>query len=100
MYGLDLRVGIVPVSVIRAAGHAVKVARVRVSDYYVQAAFSGGGLAYAEALLKDEAAGATYRFDELTENHAADFSGLECRWQQIPSPHGETVALLVLATTT
>jgi hypothetical protein len=98
MYGLDLRVGVVPVSVIQAAGHAVRVARVRVSDYYVQAAFSGGGLTYAETLLKDEVAGAAYRFDELTENSAADFTGLECRWQQIPSPHGETVALLVLAT--
>ena len=100
MYGLDLRVGIVPVSVIRAAGHAVKVARVRVSDYYVQAAFSGGGLAYAETLLKDEANGAPYRFDDLSPTHAADFSGLECRWEQIVSPHGETVALLVLATST
>ena len=51
MYGLDLRVGVVPVSVIQAAGYGVRVARVRVSDYYVQAAFSGGGLTYAETLL-------------------------------------------------
>jgi hypothetical protein len=97
-YGLDLRVGLVPVSVIQAAGHAVRVARFRVSDYYVQAAFSGGGLTYAETLLKDEIKGAAYRFDELADRHTADFSGLECRWQAIPSPHGETVALLVVAT--
>src|SRR3712207_9452234 len=27
-----------------------------------------------------------------------DFSGLECRWKDIPSKHGEIVSLLVLAT--
>jgi hypothetical protein len=97
-YGLDLRVGLIPVHVVRRAGYAVRVARIRVSDYYVQAAFTGGGLSYAETLLKDEGEGAAYRFDNLATTNTADFSGLECRWQSIPSPHGETVALLVLAT--
>jgi hypothetical protein len=97
-YGLDLRVGLIPVHVVRQAGYAVRVARIRVSDYYVQAAFTGGGLSYAETLLKDEGEGAAYRFDNLATTNTADFSGLECRWQSIPSPHGETVALLVLAT--
>jgi hypothetical protein len=98
VYGLDLRIGLIPVPAIQQAGHEVRVARFRVSDYYIQAAFTGGGLTYAETLLKDEVAGAAYRFDEQIEPNIADFSGLECRWQHIPSPHGETVALLVLAT--
>ncbi|MFO7538550.1 MAG: DUF3095 domain-containing protein [Chloroflexota bacterium] len=98
VYGLDLRVGLIPVQAIQQAGYEVRVARLRVSDYYVQAAFTGGGLTYAETLLKDEVQGAAYRFDESFGNDTADFSGLECRWQHIPSPYGETVALLVLAT--
>ena len=97
-YSLELRVGLVPVSVVRQAGYEVQVARVRVSDYYVQAAFAGGGIAYAEDLLKDDAGGAAYRFDELLEDNLADLTGLECRWQKIPSPYGETVSLMVLAT--
>jgi hypothetical protein len=57
VYGLDLRVGLIPVQAIQQAGYEVRVARLRVSDYYVQAAFTGGGLTYAETLLKDEAQG-------------------------------------------
>jgi hypothetical protein len=73
------------------------VARFRVSNNYNQAVFSGGGLTYAETLLKDEAVGAAYRLDNPAPGDQADFTGLECRWQTVPSPHGETVALLVLA---
>lgn len=97
VYNLDLRVGIIPAAVVRAAGYDIRVARFRVSANYNQAVFSGGGLAYAEALLKDEAAGRAYRLDDPAPDAQADFAGLECRWQTVPSPHGETTALLVLA---
>jgi hypothetical protein len=97
VYGLDLRVAIIPAAVVRAAGYDLQVARFRVSANYNQAVFSGGGLTYAETLLKDETAGAVYRLETAAPDDQADFSGLECRWQRIPSPHGETVALLVAA---
>lgn len=94
---LHLRVGIVPVNVIRKAGLRVLVARHRVSKHYVQAAFAGGGIEYAEGLIKDEYAGAAYRLQEPDPTAQADFSGLECRWEAVPSQHGETISLIVKA---
>ncbi len=97
-FTLELRVGTVPVATVRAAGARVLVARHRVSPTYVQAMFAGGGLRAAEHLIKDRSAGAAYRIPDAGET-APDCSGLECRWNEVPSPRGETVALLVEATT-
>lgn len=94
--GLDLRVGLVPMADLRAAGAELLVARLRISAHYDQALFSGGGLAAAERLLKDPASGPRYSLPEDAHG-AADLSGLECRWQDVPSRHGETVSLLVMA---
>ena len=94
-YQLHLRVGIVPVQVILDAGLNVKVARYQVSATYSQAVLSGGGLSYAEELLKDAENGKPFRLE--TGRASADFSGLECRWNNIPSRQGQSVALLVRA---
>ena len=56
-YGLDLRVGIVPMTAVLDAGLKVKVARYQVSANYTQAVVTGGGLSYAEDLLKDRVKG-------------------------------------------
>ena len=50
-YGLDLRAAIIPVSYITGQGYQINVARYQVSDVYVQAVFSGGGLTFAEEVL-------------------------------------------------
>jgi hypothetical protein len=96
-FGLALRVGMVPVREILAAGHQVLVARYRVSAHYTQAVFTGGGLAFAEACLKDPERGQGYRLEVGEADLAGRFAGLECRWDDIPSPHGETVALVAMA---
>ncbi len=96
-FGLELRVGIVPVATVVAQGAAVRVAKMRVSEHYVQAMFTGGGLAAAERLIKDEATAGPFLLT-ATLAHSADYSGLECRWQNVPSPRGETHAILVQAT--
>jgi hypothetical protein len=93
--GFDMRVGIVPVSKIRAAGQQVKIARFRVSDQFVQAVFLGGGLTAAENIIKDPVAGADYLVDDATPHIEPNLAGLECRWHTIPSKHGETLAVLV-----
>jgi hypothetical protein len=49
-FGLTLRVGMVPVREIHAAGHRALVARYRVSAQYAQAVFSGGGVTAAELM--------------------------------------------------
>jgi len=101
-FDLTLRAGLVPVAVVRSGGHDVRVARLRIAEGCHQALFDGGGLAYAEDLVKredDDGADARYTLAAVeAPTEEADFSGLECRWQDIPSPREETVALLVQAT--
>lgn len=98
-FELDLRLGLVPVTDVRADGYDVQVAKVQVAPDYAQAVFDGGGLAYADRLVKDESTAPRYRIEDGDTSSEADFTGLECRWQDIPSQHGETVTLLVAATT-
>jgi len=96
-FGLHLRVGIVPSFAIKAAGKQVLVAKHRVSRYFVQCAFAGGGIEYAESLIKDVEAGREFRLEGRAAPEDVDFSGLECRWQAVPSRHGETISLIVKA---
>ncbi|NJN15188.1 MAG: DUF3095 domain-containing protein [Oscillochloris sp.] len=98
-FGLELRAGIVPVADLSAAGHQVQVARLMISQHYTQAAFSGG-IAYAERLVKDPLLNESYLVPAATDASAADLTGLECRWQDIPSRYGETISLLVSANPT
>ena len=98
-FDLDLRLGLVPTADVHADGYDVQVVKVQVNDDYAQAIFDGGGLAHADALVEDPNT-ARYRLDAAEDEAAqADFTGLECRWKDIPSPRGETVTLLVTATT-
>jgi hypothetical protein len=95
-FNLDLRVGIVPVSVVMQAGYEVKVARLRISPNYHQAMLTGGGLNYAVQLIKHPVSAEMYAIADMGTDRA-DLTGLECRWQDIPSRHGEVVSLLVIA---
>ncbi len=97
LYGIELRIGIVPVSFIRASGHDVLVAKSRLSPTHTQAAFSGGGLQFAEECLKDPVAAETFSIDPAVVESKGDITGLECRWQNIPSAHDEIVSLIVQA---
>lgn len=97
-FALSLRVGIVPVWVAANAGHPVDIAKLEISENYQQAVFMGGGLTYATDLVKDPATAHPYVLNSMKASAPANFSGLECRWQDIPSRYGETVSLLVLAT--
>lgn len=96
-YGLGLRIGIVPVSEITKAGVRTLVSRHRVSDYYIQAAFAGGGVEYAERTIKDDSTDTPFRIADTDETLNADYSGLECRWDNVPSKHGEIISLIVKA---
>jgi len=95
-FGLRLDVGLVPIEALERAGHAVWVARYRLSDTIEQAVFMGQGLPVAEEWVKTEPAG-TYGVSSSVTG-PADFSGLECRWDHVPSHREEIVALLVRAT--
>ena len=95
-FDMDLRVGAVPVKVVVAANYPVKIAKFKVSENYSQAVFIGGGLTRATELIKDPVAGNMYSIKNNGVSPKADFSGLECRWQDIPSKYGEIVTLLVM----
>lgn len=94
-FGLDLRVGMVPVADIYAAGYRMDVAKHKIAEDYQQAVFTGGGLSHAERLLK---ADERYQLSE-DGDATADFFGLECRWQEINSPYEETVSLIIQSNT-
>ncbi|HKU69546.1 MAG TPA: DUF3095 domain-containing protein [Burkholderiales bacterium] len=96
-FGLELRIGTVQVARIAEAGYAIRVARYRVSEHYVQAVFAGGGVAYAESLIKDPATASRHEIAPGSVVPKGSHDGLECRWQDIPSRHGETVSLMVRA---
>lgn len=97
VYKLELRVGIMPVHFIRQQGHDVLVARYRISDNFVQAVFCGGGLQFAEDSIKNPSTGSVYSLQPGDAEPDADFTGLECRWQNVPSQYGEVVTLIVQA---
>jgi len=96
-FGLELRVATLPAAAIRAAGHDIWVARVRVSANYIQAAFAGGGMAYADRYMKDPNTASLCEIKPGSVVARGSLEGLECRWQDIPSLHGETVSLIVRA---
>lgn len=95
-FGLDLRIGVVPVADVMAAGQEIKVAKLEVSEHYSQANFTGGGLTCATNWVKDQRPDNLYRLTSTTTSEA-NFSGLECRWQDIFNHAGHIVSLIVTA---
>ena len=96
-FELDLRIATVPVMRIREAGYPILAARYRVSENYVQAVFAGGGMSYADSLIKNPATERQYVIEPGDVEPRGSHEGFECRWQDIPSRHGETVSLMVRA---
>lgn len=93
-FGMTLRAGALPMADIYQAGQTLRIAKVRMAEQYDQAMFMGGGLRWAEERVKREGGGA---FPEPGPDAEALLSGLECRWRDLPSPKGETMALLIRA---
>lgn len=96
-FELSLRVGIVPVADVLAAGYRVRVAKLHYSDNFQQAILTGGGIAYADKLLKASHSASRYVIVDDNAPHEADFTGYECRWSEIPSQSDETISLMVTA---
>lgn len=95
VYQLKLRIGAVTIKALNAQGASIQVAKLQTQvsgQINEQAAFMGQGLVLAETWLKQGKI-------QLPENPQAqaDFSGLQCRWDQIASPSETTMALLVEA---
>jgi hypothetical protein len=95
-FELELRVGIVSVGELRAAGHAVQVARFRASQRVRLAMLRGSGVGQAERWVKDPELGARYAVSSDGPDEAS-FEGFECRWQPVPSRRGHIVSIIVQA---
>jgi Protein of unknown function (DUF3095) len=89
--GLEMRAAVVPVSVIRAAGYDVRVARYAASSAASYAMFTGGGLAWAEQRAK----AGEYALPLAPPGSRPDLTGLSCRWQPLQSRHGTMLSLIV-----
>ena len=96
-FNLILRTGIVPITAI-TSNYEIKVAKLRISENYDQAILRGGGISYATNLVKDIATTDLYSPKSENGYAIADFSGLECRWQDIPTRHEEILSLIVYVT--
>jgi len=94
-FELTLRTGMISVAEVTERGHRLRVARCRMSDYLVSAMFTGDGLEAAETLIKSGVAPIDMTSTQLDIDRQNLFSGLECRWDRIPSRHGETISLIV-----
>jgi hypothetical protein len=89
--GLTLRTGLVPVAAVRTHGHDVRVARFAASDNIALAMFSGGGLAWADAAVKQ----GEFAVRAAQSGARPDLSGLSCRFEEIPAVRGLILSLLV-----
>ena len=95
-FNLMLRVGHVPVETIYAEGNLLGVSKLRTSDLFSIPVLLGGGLSYAEKIIKGE----DYLLEPppITEDEL-DMSGMQCRWDKIKPPenYDEVVSLLIIA---
>lgn len=90
-FGITLRVAMLPVAWIRAEGLDVRVARHAVSEHADYAMFSGGGLAWAEAQMKEGA----FAVPPDPDHQPPDLTGLSCRWSSTPAQNGLILSLVV-----
>ncbi|MEP0546703.1 MAG: DUF3095 family protein [Rhodothermales bacterium] len=91
-FGLELRVGSVPVLDLASASRTLRVGRLHLSDLFSIPVVLGHGLAEAERRVKG-----LERPTPLTPSDVLDLQGMQCRWDRIGpavSTH-EVVSLLV-----
>jgi hypothetical protein len=91
--GLQMRVALVPVAAIRAAGQDIRVARHEASPDLSFAMFAGGGSSWAEAQMK----GGAFAVAAAPPGSRPDLTGLSCRWNPITSRNGQIVSIIAIA---
>jgi len=94
-FGLNLRVGHVPVQDLYSKGEQLQVSKLKTSDLFSIPIILGTGLLVAEKLIKGE----NYKLDiKSVFSDQPDLSGMECRWDKVLPPINvdEVVSLIVI----
>jgi len=89
-FGLELAAGCLPMSVLREQGADIKIGKYILSEHINQAIFWGDGVDYIEEFIKKP----EHNLSD-TQRIEGDFSGLECRWNEIPSEKDEVVSVII-----
>lgn len=93
-FDLDSYGGVVSLQEVRAAGSDVLIGKLQPCSHYSQAIFCGGGLQYAEQLVKSSTTDAAFELERKHDLSGA-FAGLVCPWQPIRNERGLIVNLIV-----
>lgn len=92
-FGLELAAGCRTIGELRKNGREIKVGKFRLSKNVHQALFWGDGVDYVEEIIK-KPVNDLYKYKMVQ----ADLSGLECRWNEIPSDKDEVVSIVIKST--
>jgi Protein of unknown function (DUF3095) len=92
-FGIDLRVGLVPLHILRAKNLNLKVAKYELSPGNCLAQFRGGALSAAEDMIKKNDPEATIITPQDREK-SPNLNGLSCRLNPLKSQRGEILSLL------
>ena len=94
-FGLELRVGSVPVAAIYATGNVLSIAKAKMSEAFTIPVVLGLGLQHAEKVVKGEG----YMPDvPVVDEAALNLEGMECRWDNIKPPQDAQEVLCLLVT--
>lgn len=96
IFDLSMRVGVVPVSQLRAAGHEIEVARFAASEDVCFAMLRGSGIDIGEQWIKDPQRAEEFHVSQQGKVFDS-FEGFSCRWQPVPSRHGLVASVIIKA---
>ncbi len=92
-FGLELAAGCRTIGELRKDGREIKVGKYRLSKNVHQALFWGDGVDFIEQIIK-KPVNDLYKYKMVK----ADFNGLECRWNEIPSDKDEILSIVIKST--
>lgn len=98
-FGMQLRIGICPVAVLRQFGGDVRVGRFEPTPGNSFGVFQGGGVGLLERAARgrsDAALGSRVAVSEtLDDGEPVDLDGLSCRWNPLQSGRGRMLTLII-----
>lgn len=95
-FGIELRAGLIPVADLMEQGVTLRVANFVEKNHVYQSIFSGQGWDVAESWVKSPEKRDQYEIED--DGHSeieADLSGLECRWEAIPSFKDHKLSIII-----